>query len=140
IYIGVNNFSGSSFTHTNLFVINKAELLDPSPTLVVTPFRNLTSGNAGPGPDSPQPATDMDPTVNQGYIVGADNQLLNRVDVMRITNPGAVPPAAPSISGVLAVTVPSTSSPLSVPASGSHKNLDALDDRLFEAMIGRGPN
>jgi hypothetical protein len=138
IYIGVNNFL-SSFTHTNVFVINKASVLGGGP-IVVTPFRNLTSGSSGPGPDSPQPATDMDPNVNEGYIVGPDNQLFNRIDVMRITNPGAVPPSAPSISGILTVPVPSTTFPLSVPASGSHKNLDALDDRLFEAMIGRDPS
>ncbi|MGA8217624.1 MAG: hypothetical protein WB771_03580, partial [Solirubrobacterales bacterium] len=137
IYIGVNEFTSSSgsFTGTSAYVIRKSSVLDTGP-IVVTAFRNLVSGS-GPGPDSPQPATDMDPNVGAGYIAGPDNQLLNRIDIRRISNPGGTP----SISGNLSVTVPSTTAaPLPVPAlgtTGSPGGLDPLDDRLFEAMIGR---
>jgi Bacterial Ig-like domain len=135
VYIGVNDFSGNTFAHSSAFVIRKSSLLGGGP-IVVTAFRNLTSG--GPGPDSPQPATDMDPNVNEGYIIGPDNQLTNTnlLDVRRVTNPGGTP----SISGNLAITVPQTFQPLSVPAQGSGHNLDPVDNRLFEAMIGRGPD
>lgn len=138
IYIGVNEFTDSSglFAGTSAFVIRKTSVTGGGP-IVVTAFRHLVATNgAGPGPGSPQPATDMDPNVNEGYIVGPDNQVLNRLVVRRITDPGGTP----SISGNLNVTVPSTAMPLAVPAQGTSGGLDALDDRLFEAMIARAPD
>ena len=66
--------------------------------------------------------------------------MFSRLDVRRISNPGGTP----SISGNLVVPVPQTfvptTTPFSVPAQGTIGGLDALDDRLFEAMIGRGPD
>jgi Bacterial Ig-like domain len=137
IYFGVNEFTSSSggFTGTSAFVIRKSSVTGGGP-IVVTAFRNLALGVGGAGPESPQPATDMDPNVDEGYIVGPDNAVFNRIDVRRITDPAG----APSISGNLIVTVPSTSAPLSVPAQGTSGGLDALDDRLFEAMVARGPS
>ena len=137
IYIGVNEFTSSSgnFAGTSAFVIRKSSVLNGGP-MVVTAFRNLVSGGAGAGPTSPQPATDMNPNVGAGYIVGADNQVLNKIDVRRITDPGGTP----SISGNLGVTVPTTATPLSVPAQGTTGGIDAIDDRLFEAMIGTAPD
>ncbi len=135
IYIGVNEFdsiSAGNFTGTSAYVIRKSSVINGGP-IVVTAFRNLVSGS-GPGPDSPQPATNMDPNVGAGYIVGPDNQFLSRLDVRRISDPGGTP----TISDNLTVTVPTTSLPLPVPASGTTGGLDALDDRLFEAMIGQG--
>jgi hypothetical protein len=136
IYIGVNEFTSSSgsFTGTSAFVIRKSSVMGSGP-LVVTAFRGL-SGTSGSGITSPQPATDMDPSVGSGYLVGPDNLFLSRLDVRRITDPGGTP----SISPDLVVTVPPTALPLSVPAQGTTGNLDALDDRLFEAMIARGPD
>jgi hypothetical protein len=138
IYIGVDVFTSGtgSFSGTSAFVIRKSSVLTGGP-IVVTAFRNLVSGS-GPGPSSPQPATDMNPSVGAGYIVGPDNQVFGKIDVRRITDPGGTP----SISGNLAVTVPATAAPLDVPAQGtpSPGGLDALDDRLFEAMIGTAPD
>jgi hypothetical protein len=137
IYIGVNEFTSSSgsFAGTSAFVIRKSSVLNGGP-MVVTAFRNLVSGGAGAGPSSPQPATDMNPSVGDGYIVGPDNQVFGKIDVRRITDPGGTP----SISGNLGVTVPPTADPLPVPASGTTGGIDALDDRLFEAMIGTTPD
>jgi Bacterial Ig-like domain len=136
VYIGVNLFSSSSgsFTGTAAYVIRKSSVTTPG-TPVVTGFPIVTSPG-GPGMDSPQPATDMDPTVAEGYFIGPDNQFLNRLDVRRITDPGGTP----VMSGNQTVTVPTTSPPLAVPAQGATGGLDPLDDRLFEAMIGRGPD
>ena len=137
IYIGVNEFTdiNGSFTGTSAYVIRKSSVINGGP-IVVTAFRNLVSGS-GAGPESPQPATDMDPNVGAGYIVGPDSQVFSKIDVRRISNPGGTP----TISGNLAVTVPTTTLPLPVPAQGHHGGgLDALDDRLFEAMIGRDPD
>jgi hypothetical protein len=137
VYIGVNLFTSSSgtFAGTAAYVIRKSSVTPPSTTPVVTGFPMVTTPG-GAGMDSPQPATDMDPTVADGYFIGADNQFLNRLDVQRITDPGGTP----AISSVQTVTVPTTSTPLPVPANGATGGLDALDDRLFEAMIGRGPD
>ena len=135
IYIGVNQFSGNSFAHSTGFVIRKSSVIGGGP-IVVTAFRDLTGGASGPGPASPQGVTNMVPGNTEGYFVGADNQVLSKLDVRRVSTPGG----NPTISSNLQITVPSTAQPLSVPASGSHHNLDPLDDRLFEAMINKDPN
>jgi hypothetical protein len=133
VYIGVNEFNGT--LATTAFVIRKSSVLSGGP-IVVTAFRNLAVGS-GAGPWSPQPATDMDPNVNEGYIVGVDNASFSQLDVRRISDPGGTP----TISGNLTIPVPATSNPLPVPAQGtSPGTLDALDDRLFEAMIARKPD
>ena len=135
IYIGTNDFAASgAFASTTAFVIRKSSVIGPGP-IAVTAFRGLAVGS-GPGPESPQPAQNMDPGTNQGYIIGPDNAVFGRLDVRRITDPGGTP----SISGNLALTVPATTFPEDVPAQGSPNKLDALDDRLFEAMIGRAEN
>jgi hypothetical protein len=134
VYIGVNDFLGSNFANSSLFVVQKSSLV-PMGTPVVTGFE-VASG-FGPGPFSPQPATDMDPSVPAGYVVGADNAVFSQLDVLRVTNPGT---ASPTLSATIPVTVPSTFLPLNVPAQGTHDTLDAIDDRLFEAMIARGPD
>ena len=137
IYIGVNDFTSSSgsFTGTKAYVIQKSSALGAGP-LHVTGF-SLVPSASGAGPDSPQPATDMDPGVTSGYIVGPDNATANQLDVRRVSNPGSL---TPTISSDMAVTIPATAQPQTVPAQGTTGNLDALDDRLFEAMIARGPD
>jgi hypothetical protein len=134
IYIGVNEFD-SGFAGTSVYVIRKSSVLGAGP-IVVTAFRNLISG--GQGPVSPQPATNTIPDLDSGYVVGPDATFFSRLDVRRISNPGGTP----SITGNLTVTVPQTFAPdpFPVPAQGTTGGLDALDDRLFEAMIGRDPN
>jgi len=131
IYVGVNDFSSNGgFTGSTAFVIDKADLL--ANTLTVTGF-DLVSGNHGP--DSPQPAQDMDPNVPAGYLVGVDVSSFGRLDVVRISDPAGTPTASS-----FALTVPATIQPEAVPqASGTPAppKLDPVSDRLFEAMIGR---
>ena len=107
----------------------------PMTPIVVTGFRTVGSAIAQ-GPDSPQPATTADPNVAAGYVVGPDNQIANRIDVRRITDPGGTP----AISGNLVIPIPATAQPLPVPAQGTTGGLDALDDRFFEAMVAKGPD
>jgi hypothetical protein len=140
IYVGVNEFASASaggFLGTSVFVIRKSSVMGAGP-IVVTAFRNLISGSPQQGPVSPQPATDMVPGIDSGYIVGPDATFFSRLDVRRISDPGGTP----SISGNMTVTVPTTFVPttFAVPAQGTTGGLDALDDRLFEAMIGRDPD
>jgi hypothetical protein len=132
VYVGVNEF-GSTFSGTSAFVIRKSSVTGGGP-IVVTAFRGLATGT-GPGVYSPQPATDMDPNTNVGYIVGPDNQSFSQLDIRRISDPGGTP----SISANLVVPVPSTYLPILGVPQGTHGTLDDLDDRLFGAMIARDP-
>jgi hypothetical protein len=135
IYIGVNRFGSlsGSFTGTSLYVIQKSSVIGAGP-IHVTGFQTVSSPVAS-GPDSPQPATNMGPGAGTGYVVGPDNLVLNRMDVVKVNNPGATTPTISTSS----VSLPSTAQPLSVPAQGAVGGIDALDDRFFEAMVGRGP-
>ena len=135
IYIGVNNFSllSGSFTGTSLYVIRKSSAIGGGP-LLVHGFRTVGSP-LGSGPDSPQPATNMDPGATTGYVVGPDNLVLNRMDVVKVNNPGGTSPTLSSSS----IALPTTAQPLSVPAKGAAGGIDALDDRFFEAMVADGP-
>jgi PKD repeat protein len=131
IYIGVNVFNGSgtAVLGTTAFVINKSNLF--SGTLTVTAFRQV--GTPTSGPWTPQGVSNDDPNSTEGYFVSTDRGLLGQIDINRISNPGGTP----SISSVMAVTVPATSKPISQTHKGKtgNKNLDALDDRLFSAAI-----
>jgi hypothetical protein len=136
IYIGVNEFAAppsTGFAGTTVYVIRKSSVMGPGP-MVVTAFRNLISG--GQGPVSPQPATDMVPGIGSGYVVGPDASFFSRLDIRKINNPGGNPTMSANT-----VTVPTTfaPTPFPVPAQGTTGGLDALDDRVFEAMIGRDP-
>ena len=138
IYVGVNEFTSSTgtFAGTSVYVIRKSSVTSgPMTPIVVTGFRTVGSAIAQ-GPDSPQPATTADPNVAAGYVVGPDNQIANRIDVRRITDPGGTP----AISGNLVIPIPATAQPLPVPAQGTTGGLDALDDRFFEAMVAKGPD
>ena len=138
IYVGVNEFTSSSgsFAGTSVYVIRKSSVISGMMNpIFVTGFRTLANA-VGQGPDSPQPATTANPNVAEGYVVGPDNQIANRIDVRRITDPGGTPGISPN----LVVPIPVTAQPLPVPAQGTTGGLDALDDRLFEAMIARGPD
>jgi hypothetical protein len=134
IYVGTNDFAGASFSNTSAFVIRKSSVTGGGP-IVVTAFHNLI-GATGAGPFTPQPAQDMDPNVSQGYFIGVDNAVFSRLDVRRVSSPGGTP----TLSGNLAISVPTTYFPRNVPAQGTSTTLDALDDRLFGAMIARKPN
>jgi hypothetical protein len=134
IYIGTNDFSGNFLSNTSAFVIRKTSVTSSGP-IVVTAFHNLIGGT-GAGPFAPQPAQDMDPNVSQGYFIGVDNAVFSRLDIRRVSSPGGTP----ALSGNLAISVPTTYFPLNVPAQGTSTRLDALDDRLFEAMVARKPN
>ncbi len=135
IYIGVNDFTAinGSFAGTSLYVIQKSSVIGPGP-MHVNGFRTVTSGTAA-GPDSPQPATNMDPASTTGYVVGPDNLVLNKMDVIKVNNPGSATPSVSSSS----INLPSTAQPLPVPARGAVGGIDALDDRFFEAMVAEGP-
>lgn len=132
LYIGINEFAAAgSFLGTTGYVVNKANLLGG--TLTVTAFRGLASGS-GAGPYTPQGVDNDDPSATEGYFIGADNAAFSTLQIRRITNPGGTP----SISGNITLTVPTTYYPIfSQVARGTAKTLDAIDERLYAAMIRR---
>ena len=106
------------------------------PPIVVTGFRTVGSALAS-GPGQPPARHDGGPGVAAGYVVGPDNQILNRIDVRRINRPRVAPRPR---SRTRRSPIPATAQPLPVPAQGTTGGLDALDDRFFEAMVAKGPD
>lgn len=139
LYVGGNNFCGSpqTFNSTDGYVIRKSSVLNGGP-IVVTVFRGLVASVTSPGPYTPQGVDNDDPAATEGYFIGVDAQSYGTLMMRRVSNPGGTP----SISGNIAITVPTTDAPLTVPhlgnTGGSNGNLDALDDRLFAAHLRNG--
>ena len=138
LYIGGNMFGGgTSFSGSDAYVVTKAPLLSGAGG-ALSVFSSQVCTSAGEGPYTPQGVLNGDPSTTEGYFVGVSNAAFGRLVVRRITTPGAVP----AISANLLVTVPSTFAPNAtvpktlVPTPGG--NVDALDDRLFNAMYSNG--
>lgn len=130
VYIGGNMFGTSSFTGCDAYVMKKAPMLTGAATSV---FSSQVCTASGEGPYTPQGVVNGNPATTEGYFVGVSNAAFGRLVVRRVTDPGGTP----SISGNLLVTVPTTNFPgatVSTPGGG----LDALDDRLFNAMYSNG--
>jgi hypothetical protein len=136
LYIGANMFSLTTgfFANTTVFVIDKADLIAPSPTLNVTAFRNLISMPSFDGPFTPQAATNWDPNATHGYIVGVDAAVFDQLNVMRINDPAGTP----TLTRV-DIAVPATTFPEDVPQPSPGPLLDALDDRIYEVTVQRLP-
>ncbi len=130
LYIGgsIFNGTGTSFLGTSLFVVRKSSILGAGP-IVTTAFHQ--AGTASTGIYVAQGAQNTDPSATQGYFVGVDAGVYSRLNIHRISTPGATP----TLSAALPITVPATSFPLNQVAVGSAVPLDALDDRLFAAEI-----
>ncbi len=101
----------------------------------MTGFRTV-NGAAAQGPDSPQPATTADPDVAEGYIVGPDNQLANRLDVLRVTNPGGTP----SITTTpMMITIPRDRPAAARARPGDHRRPGRARRPLLRGDDRRGP-
>lgn len=140
LYIGCNQFtSGGSFSGTSAYVIRKSSILNGGP-IVVTAFRNLTGSPNGSGPYTPQGVDIFDTLSSNGYFIGVDNRSFGTLMLRRVANPGIIPTISPNIS----ITVPTTDYPMQVPhlgntnLNGSNGYLDAIDDRLYMALIRDG--
>ncbi|MEO6252070.1 MAG: hypothetical protein ABIO79_02085, partial [Ferruginibacter sp.] len=138
IYIGGNMFSTStsSYLGTNGYVINRANLMANVAYTVYT-FADLASGS-GAGPYTPQGVDNFDAAPTEGYFIGVDNATFSTLMIRRVSTPAAVP----TISANISLTVPTTTFPLTVPhlgnTGGINGQLDALDDRLYAAMMRNG--
>jgi uncharacterized repeat protein (TIGR01451 family) len=132
LYVGANVFNqtGTAFIGTTGFVVNKASLLSGGP-IVVTAFRGMAAAPATCGPLTPQGVSNDDPAATEGYFIGADACFWSLLDIRRVSDPGGTP----SLSGNLSVVVPTTTLPIAQVQPSPGRTLDALDDRLFAAMI-----
>ncbi|HRI04626.1 MAG TPA: carboxypeptidase-like regulatory domain-containing protein [Pyrinomonadaceae bacterium] len=137
LYVGCNMFSAAgSFTNTNGYVIQKSSVLGAGPA-AVTAFPGLLVASAGPF--APRGVDNYDLGATEGYFVGPDNATFSTIMFRRVSNPGTV---SPTISGNISVSVPTTTFPNRVEhlgnTGGLNGGLDALDDRLYQAMIRNG--
>ncbi len=143
IYIGVNQFCGLTLNNATYltadgFVVQKSSVLSGGP-IHVTAFPNLDDPANHVGLFTPQGVDNPDPAATEGYFIGADFNVFGLLQLRRITNPGS---ATPTISGNIAITIPTQSNPLTQPhmgnTGGSSGNLDGSDGRLFEAYFRNG--
>ncbi|MFY9552283.1 MAG: IPT/TIG domain-containing protein, partial [Thermoanaerobaculia bacterium] len=147
LLIGGNVFdSAGAFQGTTVHVVRKSALLSgPGGNLVpgkVVAFRSLTNLPTGPGPYAPQGVDDPNgASLTESWLAGVDNASFGTLMLRKIsyTALDAWPPIG--ISANLALPVPSTALPLTVPhqgnTGGTDGELDAVDDRLG-SMLRRG--
>ncbi len=135
LYIGVNGFlttGQQGFSRSDGLVVPKTSILGAGP-IVSTRF-TLATGS-GAGPFTPQGVDDPNDASTSGFFIGVDNASFGKLDLVRITDPGGTPAA----SSTIAVTVPPTTFPITVPhlgnTGGNNGRLDAIDDRLFAATM-----
>ncbi|MDT5261740.1 MAG: hypothetical protein QOC61_744 [Acidobacteriota bacterium] len=136
LYIGGYMFAAAAGTFNNFaaFVIRKSSILSGGP-VVTTVFRNLVTTD---GPDTPRGVDNFDPAATEGYFIGPSDAAFGRLIMRRVSDPGGTP----AISANISITVSATSFPITVDhlgdTGGTNGNLDALDDRLFQAHIRNG--
>ena len=140
MYIGGNMFTtAGSFNSTKGFVLPKAPFLTASPATVWA-FSGLVATPTGAGPYSPRGVDNTQAAATtEGYFIGVDNATFNTLMLRRVTNPGSLGPA-PTISANISIATPLTTRfPVLVPhlgnTGGTGGRLDALDDRLYLAVI-----
>lgn len=140
LYVGGNMFDAASgaFNGCSAFVIRKSSVLSGGP-VVTTAFRGLIPDpNTTDGMLSPRGVDNFDPAATEGYFIGVSNAAFGRLIMRRISDPGGTPTSSADIL----ITVSATSFPITVDhlgdTGGTSGNLDALDDRLFSALIRGG--
>jgi hypothetical protein len=135
LYMGTNMFDSSNhYVNSTVFVIRKSSVTGAGP-IVVTAFRDINSGSPNfDGAYTPQGVDNNDPAATEGYFVGIDGGVFGKLDVLRVGSPGGTP----TLSANLAVTIPTDSFSISVPAVNGTKNLDAGDSRLTSSSIQGG--
>ena len=151
LVIGGNMFDTIGvYQGTTVHVVRKSQVLsDAGGNLVVggyvVAYRNLTGTPDGAGLYSPQGVDNLSAAAGtESWVIGVNNVLpvTNELVLRKVTfsAPGAWPPS--SISADLTAARPATALPLTVPhlgnTGGTDGQLDALDDRLFDAKLRDG--
>ena len=129
LYIGGVMFNNAfAYLGSSLFVVRKSSILGAGP-MVYTPFHN--AGTSSTGIYVAQGVHNDDPSATQGYFIGTDAGVFSRLNLIRVTSPGGTP----SISAAVPITVSATSNPMDPVAKNVPGALDAIDDRLYAAMV-----
>jgi Secretion system C-terminal sorting domain/Fibronectin type III domain len=129
LYIGGNMFANqSSFSGSNMWVVNKASLIAGGP-MTVTSFPH---GLTGTDMYTPQGVHNDDPAATYGYFVGVSQAYWSKLVIRRISYSGGIP--AMSMSGDLNITTSTTYGPKTVPTKGGVA-IDGSDGRICAAMI-----
>jgi hypothetical protein len=151
LIIGGNLFDDTgAYQGTSVHLVRKSDVVtgiggNLASTGSAVAYRNLTGTPTGTGPFTPQGADNLsDPAPTASWVVGVNNVLPVTSELVfreiTFSAPGAWPPSA--ISGNTILAVPTTALPLTVPhlgnTGGSDGELDALDDRLFDAKLRGG--
>ncbi len=133
LYIGGNMFAnGSSFSGSNMWVVDKASLITATPgtlgSAVVTgfPHNTITSDIY-----TPQGVHNDDPNATAGYFIGASKTVYSKLVIKKVTYGNG---AAPTLSGDLSLPTATTYTPQSV-ATLNGTTIDGNDRRLCAAMI-----
>ncbi len=145
LYIGANMFTlAGAFSRTDGWVIPKAPAVAGT-ALTIWAFPGLVATSTGSGPFSPRGVDNVDPAntgpTALGYFIGVDNALFSTLMIRRVTNPGNTV-SSPTMSANIPLTVPTTnfSNPVTHLGNtgGNNGRLDALDDRLYAAVLRGG--
>lgn len=134
LYIGglIFDATAGTFIGSSVYVVRKSSLVAGGP-IVFTPFR--AEGTTTSGIFCPQGVQNDDPNATLGYFVGVSAAFFGELNYIVVSNAGGTPTIN---SGTL--SVPSTSNPVNVQASGSTNRLDAGDDRLLNAQLIKNKN
>jgi hypothetical protein len=149
LVVGGNLFDGTgAFQGTSVHVVRKAALTvggDLAASGDAVAYRNLTGTPGGAGPYTPTGVDALSDDPSAAFlVVGVNNVLPVSSELVfrtiTFSAPGAWPPS--SISANVILPVDATALPLSVPhlgnTGGADGELDALDDRLYDAKMRNG--
>ncbi len=129
VYMSGLIFDGTTYFGSSLYVIRKTSVLSGGP-IIWTPFRQVGTSNTGIF--CAQPVSNSEASATQGYYAGVDAGVFSRLDMVVVNNPGGTVSISQST-----INVPATDFPIDQVASGSTKPLDAIDDRLVNALLVR---
>ena len=90
--------------------------------------------NGGGGPYTPQGVDNFDSGTDEGYVIGVDNLAFGQLMLRRVSNPGGRSEPV----GQRADHRADDRLPVSVPHPGGTLPLDAIDDRLLQAVMRNG--
>jgi len=126
LYIGGNMFANqTSFSGSNMWVVDKASLINGSATVTSFPH-NLT----GTDMYTPQGVHNDDPNATAGYFIGASQTQYSKLVIRRVSYSGSTPTLSPDLN----LTTSTMYTPKTVPTLGG-TTIDGNDRRLCAAMI-----
>jgi hypothetical protein len=142
--IGVNVFTGNSFTGSDIVAIGKptgTSAITTCPGAMTFSFgigRDITTWNGITPAFTPVPATEVDSN-GTGYVVARPSSVpASSLTILEVTKNLDGTPNIETTG--TSVSVPSYSIPLSAPQSGTNRTIDTLDTRPTQAVAAVDPS